>query len=577
MAIMIPKKPYDFSKSSLEDVMFDALETLPDDYYVFHSFQIAMAGTFDSGTRTVREADFLILNPTKGIICLEAKAGHVRYQDGEWLYASGDPMKHNGPFKQAKSYMWELRNLIQERRGKLFADNCKFFHAVWFPTVSETELKQLTLPSDAPRDIIMTKESLSNPLPAVERIYDFGLCSGKKMSLSESEMHSLITKFLCPEFKIVPTGNFVKDLKQISFNRLLKEQSNILNYLVDQRSAVINGAAGTGKTMIALAKAQRHARDGETVLFLCYNSKLKKHLEAEYSEENIFFYTIDGLACKLCGTATADYAKLGARLADMYFDNSFPFDHIVIDEGQDFGKNEMEEIKIIQALRDIIIDREDDKGTFYIFYDKLQLVHAKKLPDYIADADCKLTLYRNCRNTENIAKTSLKPLSERKPKLMQGGLIGEPAIVHYCNSDGIAACLDNTLAALSNDKYTDIVILTAKTIDKSAIKPLLQGEAGQEKYLGKYEVATCRTFKGLEADAIVLIDVDRTTFEGDDAMLFYVGTSRARLRLDIITDMDDDDCRYVLMNDLEYTAKIKNAKKSFASALNAIGSIDAKI
>ena len=40
MAVMIPEKPNVFHESSLENVMFDALEKLPEEYYVFHSFRI---------------------------------------------------------------------------------------------------------------------------------------------------------------------------------------------------------------------------------------------------------------------------------------------------------------------------------------------------------------------------------------------------------------------------------------------------------------------------------------------------------------------------------------------------------
>ena len=40
MAVMIPEKPNIFHESSLEDVMFKALENLPEEYYVFHSFRI---------------------------------------------------------------------------------------------------------------------------------------------------------------------------------------------------------------------------------------------------------------------------------------------------------------------------------------------------------------------------------------------------------------------------------------------------------------------------------------------------------------------------------------------------------
>ena len=283
------------------------------------------------------------------------------------------------------------------------------------------------------------------------------------MALTDSEVKTLITKFFCPEFKIVPTPGFEIDLKKLSFSRLLKEQTNILNFLVEQRTAIINGAAGTGKTMIALAQAQRKARQGESVLFLCYNRKLKNYLAKEYAEDNIYYYTIDGLACKLCNTSISDYTKLGEILDEMYLGkNTFPYKHVVIDEGQDFGKEKIEEVSIIQSLHDIIADREDETGTFYIFYDKLQLVAANDLPSYFADADCKLTLYKNCRNTENIAKTSLSTVSERKLNLMAGSPVGEPSVVHFCSKGKTVESLDKTIAELRVQKYNEIAVLTTK-------------------------------------------------------------------------------------------------------------------
>lgn len=581
MAIMIPDRPLDFDPASQEDVMFDALENLlPADYYVFHSFQVAQVEPEPDGTRRVRETDFLIYHPQKGIICLEAKAGHVRYENGEWLYSGGKKMSYGdaGPFQQAKTFKYALRkNMMRKLGDEIVKKRMKFLHAVWFISLSDIELKQMTLPPYAPKEIIMTKSALSDPLSAIERIFSCDICDGPEMNLTAREARDILIKYLCPAFHIEPTGNYENELKELAFNRLLREQTNILNYLAEQRCAVINGAAGTGKTMIALTKAQMHARDGESVLFLCYNRKLRDHLKERYNEDNIYFYTIDALACKLCSTATADYGKLLQKLKEMDFSNTFPYTHIVIDEGQDFGrvesssedrKKENEEVGIIQELHDIVMGREDERGTFYIFYDKLQMVQAKKIPQYIQDADCRLTLYRNCRNTVNIAKTSLKPISERKPKLMEGAVVGEPATVHFCDPDSTKHALDTVLADLRNEKFKDIVILTAKTLSKSAISNYIK----DEKYSG-YLVATCKTFKGLEADAIALIDVDVETFEGENKMNFYVGTSRAKIRLDIVTEMNEDECLYVLRNDFEVESKIKNPRKSFTSALNALADI----
>ena len=53
---------------------------------------------------------------------------------------------------------------------------------------------------------------------------------------------------------------------------------------------------------------------------------------------------------------------------------------------------------------------------------------------------------------------------------------------------------------------------------------------------------SCRKFKGLEADAVILVDFTELTVI-NDAMLFYVGASRARIRLEIMTTMDNESCR----------------------------------
>lgn len=201
-------------------------------------------------------------------------------------------------------------------------------------------------------------------------------------------------------------------------------------YLREQKNAVINGAAGTGKTMIAMEKARIHANEGCKVLFLCYNSQVKNYLMDNFLDDNISFYTIDGLACKLGGTDKLNYERLKSVLEDIYLSGTFPYKHIIIDERQDFGKEEIEESDIIQLLEDIIMDNDED-NMFYIFYDKLQMVQEDVIPKYISEADCKLTLYRNCRNTESIEVTSMRPLSERTPKLIERCIKGKASIIQF--------------------------------------------------------------------------------------------------------------------------------------------------
>ena len=506
MAIMIPNRPHSFTPASLEGVMFTALEKLPDEYYIFHSLKIS---TVVDNTFHESETDFVIFNKNLGIVCLEAKAGQVSYKNGYWLYGNGEPIHNGGPFNQAASNKWKLIKYFENHRFSSILEKCKFLHAVWFPSITQAVVRGMTLPTESDKTLIMTKEALDDPKSYLEKIFATELPGKRETKLSETDANRILREILCPQFNVFPSITFDADIKKIVFHRMLEEQSGILNFLSEQRTAVINGAAGTGKTMIAVEKAQRHASEGEKVLFLCYNTQLKNYLSENYSHENIDYYTISGWACKLANTTSPNYVKMKSVLEDMYIFQTFPYMHVIIDEGQDFGMDDVEETGIIEIIKDIITDTEPDTASFYVFYDKLQLIQSRKIPKFINDADCKLTLYRNCRNTENIATTSLAPITERKPKLMQGCVKGVPAKVHFCDSENsIKEKVDMTIDTLKGQGVKDIVILTCKTENTSVLKEYINNGL----YKNKYHFSTCRKFKGLEADAVILIDVDSNVF-----------------------------------------------------------------
>ena len=566
MALMIPNLPRDYEPVSLEGEMFTALSCLPDDYYVIHSFKNVFV---KDNVLHEGETDFIVFNPNYGIICVEAKAGRVKYQDGYWMYASDRIMKHGGPYNQAAQNKWDLLTKIQMSSLKDLQYRCKLLHAVWFPSISERELNTIRFPSEADRNITMTMEALENPKSYLEAIFQIQLESGIKTNLSNNDSKRLIREILCPTFDIFPSSSFDVELKNITFNRLLKEQKALINYLVEQKSAVINGAAGTGKTMIAVEKATRHAIDGDKVLFLCYNAFLRDHLKKKYNNDNIDYMTLDGFACNICKTQKADYDRACNKVIDMYLTKTFPYKHVIVDEGQDFGKEEIEATNLLQVIHDTVVDNDDIEGTFYIFYDKLQLIQSSSIPNYIVDADCKLTLYKNCRNTENIALTSLKPITARMPKLYEGSVKGIPATICFCDDvNSVVKRISYTIEEFRNNGLTDIVILTCSTEEKSVLGP----HVTEGKYKKKL-FTTCRKFKGLEADAIILIDVDEETFEEENVLRYYVGASRAKIRLEIISMMDDDACKKVLQEAMHYTKKIKKPRRELAYALNALPSI----
>ena len=270
----------------------------------------------------------------------------------------------------------------------------------------------------------------------------------------------------------------------------------------------------------------------------------------------------------MCGTHEPDYYLLKSTLEEMYFDGAFPYQHIIIDEGQDFGQSKMDETEIINLLKANVLDDETRNGTFYLFYDRNQMVQSEKVPDYIGESDCKLTLYRNCRNTENIALTSLRLLgSNRKPKLLDGALPGDSPELYIVEEEGSTIDIVNTIIEENKDYgYENIVILTCKTETTS----ILAEKSIDGAYVGArkpVKFTTCRKYKGLEADVIILVDMNKELFDESGKQLYYVGASRARYKLALVANLSEDDS-----NDLIKQMDIRKTKKmgkAIAAAFNA--------
>lgn len=564
MAIMIPEKPIEIQVGSREDEMFMALSQLPDAYYVFHSFLLV---TNTEGILRESETDFIVFNIKKGILCIEAKAGHVYCDHGNWFYGSHIPMKLGGPYRQADMNKWKLEQYFKKKGMSDLWGKCKALHAVWFPSVKRSELHTIQFSSEADKDITLTEESLANPEQDIAKIFSLKLQSGLETSLTPTEGDKILSNVLCPTFDLVPSIVSELGIKKSAFNRLLNEQVSILNFLEEQPHAVINGAAGTGKTMIALEKARRHAEEGEKVLFLCFNRMLCEFFRSNYAHSNISYYTIDAFACSYCRTSTADYLLLQDKLESSYYNNVFSYKHIIIDEGQDFGQDRIEESGCIDLLKTIALS-EEVNGSFYLFYDKNQLVQSSRIPKYISDSDCKLSLYRNCRNTENIAITSMRSLgANSKPKMFEACVKGESPKIMITDSFQMQKdFLDSSIKNFEEKKIKDIVILSCVSEEQSVFSKYCDNG----NYTGsgkKYMFTTCRKFKGLEADAIIIVDLTKKYLDSSD-LNFYVGASRARFYLNILCQMSDEDCIEVL----KYFDKIpaKKPKKALAAALNSV-------
>ena len=133
-------------------------------------------------------------------------------------------------------------------------------------------------------------------------------------------------------------------------------------------------------------KARRLSARGGSVLFLCYNSALRNFLAKHHCVPNVHFHSFHSLASSVLRNSYESIEALEAAFMERLTDPSFvlPYDHVLIDEGQDFPD------EWIDAL-------EPAQGDYYVFFDRNQLVQRPRMPEWVDRSECRLTLTRNCR------------------------------------------------------------------------------------------------------------------------------------------------------------------------------------
>ena len=547
MAIIIPTQidKTSFHRSSGERLVLGALEKgLPNDYIVFHS--VAWQGIDESNNRGYSgEADFLIFHPRRGFLSIEVKSGGIQHtSDGLWYEIDRNSGERHLLKRSPMAQAWESANYFNSLIFKSDIPAAKIYKVkpiVWFSGIDDFS-KNGSLTNEFTRGNTFSRQDLGDPTAALLRAYEFYGLDELDVDYDSKGLYSIISIF-SPDFKIVPAlYRNIAEQNCLVFNRLTNEQSQLLDFLNRQRFAAISGVGGTGKTMLALERARRIPTE-ESVLFLCFNKFLLDFLRQTYAESmpNVSFYNLNEMfAEKTHHSEFAEKSEITAFLND-YYKHGYDFDHIIIDEGQDFAAEHLE--KLYQIAKTA-------SGYFYIFYDENQLVHQwdNATLRWFQDSDLpKLSLTKNCRNTYHIAATAYRPVNIEDVELVED-VPGEiPVLKIADNDDEAMELIAETIRDYTELGFTkkQIAILTVKTIAKS----ILRDKTSVKGYRLSVDdpngsnilFTTARKFKGLEKDVIILIDIDEECFKDDNAKaVFYVGTSRARSGLTLIANLNND-------------------------------------
>jgi hypothetical protein len=544
---MIPSVVSPDTTSPGERELFERFRDAPgtDGWIVLHSFDLP-----EHATQVTGEADFVVLVPGGGILCIEVKAHRrvVRNDDGAWLMGQ-DPPTYRSPFKQAADNSFSIAGVLDRRRREDMAHTI-VWSAVFF---THTDFRQ-TSPEWHQWECVDADELSRTPLIEIVT----SILAQAKLKLprkvregwpSQKQCEALAST-LRPSFEVIQTPGARRREHANELQAFTERQYAALDSMRPDRNPriIFEGPAGTGKTLLAIEAARRAAIDGEKVLLVCFNHLLGDWLKTqqEFVGENVVISTIHALMLEVAGLAPPsdpsssfwEQALPDACLATL-MDRHEPeaFDVLIADEAQDLLRGEYLDVL------DLMVRGGLGDGSWMMFgdFEKQAIYKASISVGSFTEgrvAVPQFSLRENCRNTPRIAEyaTLLGGLDPGYARILRPDEGPAPTTLYYEDGADQLEALAETLESLYEAGFTgsDIAILSPRS-DGAAfglsqpwsdrIRRYVVGGSGG--YMG---ATTIHAFKGLEAPVVLLTDIENVDTDSRQALL-YTGMTRATDRL----------------------------------------------
>ena len=568
MAKMIPARINDDNPSTAEKRVFDMLKSADgtNDWTVLHS--LGLSGTAKG---PYGEIDFVVIIPGVGIICLEVKGGRVSCENGQWktMNRAGNVSPLNkSPFTQAREAMFALRDAIINHFGNRDESKCPITCGVVFsdvacpPITPEFERWEVIDHHDL-------REPIEKHVMKIARNWLQRFRSHRNSRLPTYPQARAISNFLRPDFDRIVSKTVTMERIEERLIGLTEEQYARLDELEDNPRCLFRGAAGTGKTLLAVEYARRASLNGDKVLLVCFNRLLSNWLREQTQGTGIVADTWHEIARRfiLESSIGDDFRKemhrafestdpdslrklfeetwheyAGLALSEHIERNGRSFDRLVLDEAQDILGDE----NVVEFL-DLALKDGLSHGNWAIFGDFSpqqalfdDLVNPVEILENYTDYFVRSSLTLNCRNTQQIANAISAIAGGDNSRCRMDAETGLPVERRYYKTPaGLVRALTNTIERLvKNDKVPieDIVILAPHRLDNTALAgiDLISGypiaditNRDLKMEQSSIKFSTIQAFKGLDSPVAIIVDIDESDSDWMKSVL-YVGMSRAR-------------------------------------------------
>lgn len=552
MVTFIPPYMGEEIKSNAERKMYDVLQELNlKNACVLHSL-----GLPRHRSKIYGEIDFVVVCE-RGVACLEIKGGRVECRDGQWTFIDRygtERVKPEGPFAQVTGNMFSLRDILKKRfEGNPHMKNILMASGVVFPDITFHSDSQEIIP-----EIIYdcTTEDISEYM---NQVFDYWQQRQHRepSKLSPSDIREVV-QFLRADFCFIPSLNDRLEQVEQKLVRLTKEQAQLMQALGMNDHLIVEGGAGTGKTLLAAEFARRQLEQGTRVLYLTYNKNLAHHVMRSLPEtDQLKVVNIHALFGEYVPVDVEELQKdpqkyFAQILPERFYDYisekqstdpdaaDMQYDLLIMDEGQDILK------PLYLYSLDCLLKGGLDHGKWAVFYDEKQNIYNPEYQDGMdilrSYSHTKFCLFVNCRNTVQIGTYSAKASGVTFAEFMRenGEEVGK---ISYEDEKDFGGKIKEIMKTLREGKVSpgDITFLSPKKYQNSKLATLkltvneLRDDFKPDPSVPVF--ATIQGFKGLDAKVVILCDVEALRRETFSQYIYLAGT-RARTLLYIVGTKD---------------------------------------
>ena len=536
---------------------------------------------------TLREVDAILYHRVHGVLLVECKSGNIyttkddREEKVIWMQ-SKKPLKKGNPRDQVSSLISPLHDLLKVLLQAPEGKGPYKVRVQWAVCFSDMDTM-----TGIPQMEISRRQTILRPDILDVKRFEKKLIEALETPDSTNKGCPFINEYL-DERAFATLRDFFDGNGGIAtetdllrddgfYSEQATEMQQMLMESISRNKRIrVEGVAGSGKSRIVVWEALRLSKLGKRVAIACYNDLLANELRSDIKailkkeHENKDNGGIEYGPIEV--NAYSDWCEKYTKVADnrpemgtdksLYYDIELPqafakaqsklhkdkkqrekffFDAVLIDEAQDFSSIWID--TLISLLQDT------ERGLVRVFYDPAQRLYndgRNGIDNEQVQAMPIMVLNRAFRNTKKILKW-IESNTNIRLQCFNNTPPGKPVKeIHYSDKSEeeklLISCYEELM---SKYKFSpeDILVVSMRSEASSGIKGLKDDRfiwnkvGGKKLTKDKVNIVSVRRIKGLDALAVILVDVEEPeeiSKRENWKRLLLVGASRAKKLLTVI-------------------------------------------